>query len=99
MSNSERERERERETKFYCRFYCRGTNHFNQCDLPFVAPKTLMRFGLKESDLDSARAHQINMEICHAFLKRYLLKGTLCFGVLCFSIYGKWDTYSDQSDC
>ena len=46
-----------------------GTYHFNQCDLPFLSP-----IG---STLNCEKAHQVNMEICLAFLARHLLKGTL----------------------
>ena len=58
----------------------RGTHHMNQSDIPFVAPTFVMNRVGSSSDrpakmLTSNTAHHLNMEICHAFLKRYLLKG------------------------
>ena len=54
-----------------------GTHHFNQCDLPFLSP-----IG---STLNCEKAHQVNMDICLAFLARHLLKGTLA--VVNFFLY------------
>lgn len=54
---------------------CRGTTHFNQCDIYFLVPRIIAGIGRDESYLNDVTAHQINMEICRAFLKRYLLKG------------------------
>ena len=55
-----------------------GTHHFNQCDLPFLSPI--------ESTLNCEKAHQVNMDICLAFLARHLLKGALA--VVDFSFWG-----------
>ena len=55
--------------------FCSGTHHLNQCDVPFVAQNSLPRVGLKDSCLDSKTAHYVNMDMCHAFLRRHLLKG------------------------
>ena len=51
----------------------RDTNHFNQSDVSFVAPSFTLRWA--QSRLDATTAHSINLQICHAFLKRHLLKG------------------------
>ena len=39
-------------------------------------------FNLDQAELDCEIAHRVNMDICHAFFKRYLLigKGLLCVG-------------------
>ena len=50
----------------------------SQCDGPFIYSPTLARISkFPQSELDSEIAHRVNMEICHAFLKRHLLKGTV----------------------
>ena len=51
----------------------RDTNHFNQTDVSFVAPSFTVCWA--QSRLDTTTAHSINLQICHAFLKRHLLKG------------------------
>jgi platelet-activating factor acetylhydrolase len=51
-----------------------GTSHTNQSDMPFVIPKLARRFTNMESALDPVLAHGLNMDICHAFFKRYLLR-------------------------
>ena len=56
---------------------CRGANHFNQTDVLFVLPKFIVRNEKFRSVIDPEVAHAVNLEICHAFLKRYLLLGEL----------------------
>ena len=52
----------------------RGTSHSSQTDIPFaLTPELPTRF--IESSLDKYVAHKVNMDICHAFLKRFLLQG------------------------
>ena len=51
----------------------RDTNHFNQSDIIFTFPSFTARWA--QSQLDPTVAHAINQEICHAFLRRHLLKG------------------------
>ena len=80
-----REREREGENII---FFFSGTNHFNQCDMPFVTPRVLSRIGLKESTLGSEKAHQINMDICTAFLRRHLLNGKFLEEIINFYLTG-----------
>jgi hypothetical protein len=55
----------------------RGTHHLNQCDAPFANNPTLASLVIsqQQSELPNEVAHQVNMDICHAFLKRHLLKG------------------------
>ena len=55
-------------------FKLRGTTHLTQCDAPFTAiPWTLTEF--TNPPLDKYIAHEVNMEIVHAFLKRFLIQG------------------------
>ena len=54
---------------------CRGTNHYNQTDIPFVLPRFVMRSDKYRSPLDPVVAHTLNMELVHGFLKRHLLLG------------------------
>ena len=59
----------------------RDSDHYNQTDLKFVMPA----FALKElrkavATIDPVTAHQINQQLCHAFLKRYLIKGLKILG-------------------
>ena len=68
LRERERERERERDQVY---LFCRDTNHYNQSDTLFVLPIR----GKLMSRLPPYQAHQINQELCHAFLKRNLLKG------------------------
>ena len=52
----------------------RETSHASQTDIPFaLTPKLPMKF--IDSSLDKYVAHKVNMDICHAFLKRFLLQG------------------------
>ena len=53
----------------------RGANHFNQTDALFVLPKFIARRGGVRSVIDPEIVHGVNLEICRAFLKRYLLLG------------------------
>ena len=54
---------------------CSDTNHDNQTDIFFMIPRCFISFiGGKASRLDITVAHTTNLEICHAFLKRHLLK-------------------------
>ena len=61
----------------------RGTTHLNQTDGPFTIPSTVpftvaVPGAIKEfmnSPLDKHVAHKVNMEICHAFLNRFLIRG------------------------
>ena len=63
-----------------CVHVCRGTHHQNQSDLPFTLPDFMLeRVKSNEaqfpSQLDRNTAYALNMELCHAFLRRHLLKG------------------------
>jgi platelet-activating factor acetylhydrolase len=50
----------------------KGTSHATQTDALFVLPKFALRWGA--SSLDPTLAHRLNMDICHAFFKRYQLR-------------------------
>lgn len=56
----------------------------NQCDAPFITPKFLAQLVKKDDrrheTLDDTIAHQVNLAVCHAFLKRHLLK---CMYIYC----------------
>ena len=49
----------------------------HQSDVLFLAPRSLQRLGIAQSGLDPVVAHQVNMDICHAFFKRHLLQGKI----------------------
>ena len=54
----------------------RDTDHFNQTDLKFTMPAFLQKQLRKiVATIDPFAAHQINQQVCHAFLKRHQLKG------------------------
>ena len=55
----------------------RDANHYNQTDILFVLPGFIVRRDRVRSVIDPEIAHGVNLEICHAFLKRYLLLGRL----------------------
>ena len=57
---------------FFLSILCRGTNHFSQTDVFFIQPRLL---SVLPSALDPAAAHHVNLDLCHAFLKRFLLLG------------------------
>ena len=52
----------------------RGTN---QCDLPFLIPTFAQRWLKWASPLGPTVAHMINLHICHAFFRRFQLRGAL----------------------
>ena len=66
-----------------CVISLRGSDHLNQTDVKFVLPSFAHRnlpahtihFG--PGGIDSGVAHQVNLDICHSFLKRHLLKGLI----------------------
>ena len=60
----------------------RGANHYNQTDILFVLPKFITKQEKFRSTLDPVIAHGVNLEICHAFLKRNLLLGKLLVSVV-----------------
>jgi len=66
-------------------YVSRGTHHFNQSDIPFVAESMLDQMGVAKSELDATIANKINTDICWSFLRRYLLEGRL-LAVPIFSI-------------
>ena len=61
----------------YVLCWYRGTGHTSQTDIPFVAPKLPWRQSRAESELEPTVAHTLNMDLCHAFFRRYLLRGII----------------------
>ena len=56
-------------------YMCRDSNHLNQSDVEFVMPTFFCRLTKMLSRIDPVAAHQVNQEMCHAFLKRHQLQG------------------------
>ena len=62
----------------WCIYNYRDTDHFNQTDVRFVLPEFAVRQLPKAGAvIPPVTAHQVNLELCHAFLRRHLLKGLL----------------------
>ena len=58
--------------------YNRDTDHYNQTDVKFTMPAFAQKqFQKALATIDPVIAHQINQQICHAFLKRHQLKGII----------------------
>ena len=54
----------------------RDSHHFNQTDMPFTISQCFDRQpNMVESRIDPYLAHKVNMELCHAYLRRHLVKG------------------------
>ena len=53
----------------------RGSNHFHQCDLYFTAHSSSLSPAYRSPQLDPCEGHQINANICLAFLRRFLIQG------------------------
>ena len=60
-------------------FTCRESNHYNQCDAIFAAPYIIGYVVNLLSRINPVVAHQVNLEICHAFLKRHQLQGVCVY--------------------
>ena len=52
----------------------RGCTHLTQCDAPFIFFRGTEK-EITDPPLDKYIAHQLSMDICHAFLKKNLLHG------------------------
>ena len=55
---------------------CRNSGHFSQCDGNFVMPEFFVKFVDKDL-IDPTLALAVNLELCHSFLRRFLLQGKL----------------------
>ena len=55
----------------------RGSNHFHYHDMYMIFdPSLLVPKSYTNSRVGPVAYHLVNAEICHAFLQRFLLKGT-----------------------
>ena len=68
-----------------CTLTLRDTNHRNESDINFVFPSLIFHWA--QFRLDITTAHTINLEICHAFFRRHLLKG---YDLFCVLIHAVW---------
>ena len=65
---------------------CRNSGHFSQCDGNFVMPEFLVKF-VDKGLIDPTLALAVNLELCHSFLRRFLLQGNCIADMLhCTSV-------------
>ena len=70
----------------------RGTSHGNQSDIPFV-PLFSEMWSQFPSSLEPYTAFRVNLDICHAFFRRHLIRGPCVFADRFYILYRNYYSY------